>query len=349
MLALMQVPALAQGTVTIPPDAIGRDGGGVGSLAGATAPRRQQFLLGASLLTGMRGRTITRLAFRRDGQLVELAAGLADLTLRLDQQTVVDPWRASTSFAANLGVAATVAFAGRVSLPSSPRPNSRDGVGFGPNETVTIDLARPFIYLGGTLCIDIEGAPVGTATSRAWPLDIDRDGVRGRLTTNGSSCVATPEAVTRHASADPSALRPGATARFVGFGHASQPAGLLLAPTPLSVPVDLTFLGSPGCTLGLLPAVELWTSTAANRRGPLSAANVYLTVPHETRFASAILYAQWLFIQDGRIRTTETLAAELAGAMASIDGAMVTSLPRAGEHSGEVVVSAVPAIQITWQ
>lgn len=342
-------PVAAQGVVTIPHDAIGRDGRGLGHLAGATQPRRQQFLLGEGLLAGLRGRAITRVSFRRDGQPADLTSGRADLVVRFDQQTVPDPWRASPVFAANLGLNAAIVFQGQVTLPASPRPTSRNGVGFGPNEAVSIDLAQPFLYQGGTLCIDIEGTPVVGATPPAWPIDIDRDGVRGQVTTSGRSCVSTPERITRHITSDPSTLRPGATSRFVGFAGPAEPAGLLVATQRLANPIDLTFLGAPGCDLGVVPMLELWTSTVAHRRGPLSAANVYLTVPHEASFVAAQLHAQWLFVQAGRIRTTETMTADLAGSLATIDGATVTSLPQAGAASGEVEVSAVPAVQIAWQ
>lgn len=339
----------AQGTITIPSDAIGRDGLGLGHLAGLSQPRRQQFLLGEGLLAGLRGRTITRITFRRDGQPADLTDGAANLIVRLDQQTVSNPWRASPVFAVNLGANTAIVFQGQVDAPASPRPLRRDGVGFGAGESVSIALANPFLYVGGTLCIDIEGAPVVGNTTGAWPIDIERDAVRGHVTTTGTSCVSTPERVTRHVSADPSALRPGATARFVGFGGAGQPAGLLVAAQRLRSPVDLGFLGSPGCKLGLVPMLDLWTSTAANPRGPLSAANVYLTMPHEAHFVSATLHAQWVFVQDGGIRTTETMTADFAGSLASIDGAIVTSRPQAGAQVGEVEVSAVPAVQFAWQ
>lgn len=346
---LLASTAFAQGSVVVPSDAIGRDGLGLGSLAGATAPRRQQFLIGESLLTALRGHRITRLSFRRDGQPATLRSGAANLVVRLDQQAVASPWQASPVFASNLGTRVAEVFRGQVALPASPPPASRNAVGFAANEAIVIDLSQPFLYLGGTMCIDIEGEPASGQAVRAWPIDVDRDSARGIVTVDGRSCVSTPESVTRSITADAAALRPGATARFVGFAAAGEPAVLLLAAQRLASPIDLAFIGAPGCELGLMPMLDFKTVTAANRRGPLSAANLFLTLPHEARFLAARLHAQWLFVQAGNIRTSQTMTVDLANELASIDGAMVTSLPRAGAESGEVEVSVVPAVRIDWQ
>ncbi|MEZ5963846.1 MAG: hypothetical protein R3F56_08385 [Planctomycetota bacterium] len=347
--ALLLLPLAAQGSVLVPRDALGRDGRGLGPLAGATSPRRQQFLIGEGLLVALRGHGILRISFRRDGQPSSLASGKTIITVKLDQQTVQDPWRPSTTFQENLGPSAATVFQGEIVLPTSPRPAHRDSVGFGSSEAISIDLPQPYLYLGGTLCIDVEGEPVQGFATRAWPIDIDRDGARGVITTEGRSCVVTPERVTRSITADPVALRPGATARFVGFGAGGELAGLLLASQKLPSPIDLGFLGAPGCELGVVPILEMWSTATAHRRGPLAAANAYLSVPHAAQFVSARLHAQWLFVQGGAIRTTQTMTLDLAPVLASIDGAIVTSLPQRGASSGEIQVSAVPVVRIDWQ
>jgi hypothetical protein len=146
----------AQGSLTVPRDALGRDGLGLSPLAGlaSASGRRQQFLIGESLLPGMRGRRLTGLSFRRDGQLVAFASGQGNVYLQLSQSILTHTTRASPVFESNVGTRATVVFQGLVSAPFSPRPQNRNAVGFGPAETVTINFP-PYTYDGGVLCLDI--------------------------------------------------------------------------------------------------------------------------------------------------------------------------------------------------
>lgn len=180
--AVSMLSLTAQGSITVPATAVGRDGLGLSHLAGVADSRRQQFIVGESLLPGLRGHQITGISFRRDGQPAVLRAGQANLRVLLAQGSLTDAWKATPSFDTNLGAAPTTVFEGQVSAPASARPTTRDGVGFGASETITITFSQPFTYTGGTLCLDVAGAPVTGSTLRAWPIDVDRDGVRGQVT-----------------------------------------------------------------------------------------------------------------------------------------------------------------------
>jgi hypothetical protein len=341
----------AQGSLTVPSDAIGRDGLGLSPLAGLASGRRQQFLIGESLLPGMRGRRLTGLSFRRDGQLVAFASGQGNVYLQLSQGILTHTTRASRVFESNVGTRATVVFQGLVSAPFSPRPQNRNAVGFGPAETVTINFP-PYTYDGGVLCLDIWGTPAAGSTLRAWPIDVDRDGVRGLFQVFGQSCVQVPGSVSRHLAADSARLRVGSTMRFVGFARGGELAGLMLATQRLSTALNLGLIGSPECQLWLVPDLMLWTYARGSIPTEAASANLYVQLPHDAALLNAALHTQWLIVQGALLRTAEAGTVQLASSGARLDGALVLSAPYSGSSPplvGEVYTSTIPVIQIHYQ
>ncbi len=341
--------AATQSPITLPADAVGRDGLGVGHLAGVTQGRRQQFILGEGLLVALRGHVIERLTFRRDGQPARLTGGQATLRVLVSQGVLQSPSQASPDFATNLGVTPTLVFQGQVALPNSPPPTDRNSVGFGPGEVIDIALAPPFSYVGGTLCLDIAGEPVTGSASPAWPIDVDRSNLRGVVSVIGRACVRTAEQVTRKISADPAFLRAGTTARFMGFAEAGDFGALLLAAQRLGAPMNLGFLGASNCDLWVLPDVTLMVLATASSRGPLAAMNTMVHIPHEGAFVGSTLHSQWLVFQRDGLRTSEAMTVTLAPGLPSIDASIVLSTPMRGATMpvvGEVEVGALPVMRI---
>jgi hypothetical protein len=340
----------AQSSITLPTDAIGRDGLGLGHLAGTTDARRQQFVFGQSLIKPLRNHWITALTFRRDGQGTTLLGGGATLRVQMAAGVAPSVSAVSPSFAANLGTAPAQVFAGTIALPPSPAPTNRDAVGFGAAEAVRIVFDQPFLYVGGTLCIDISGQPTSGNATPAWPIDLERGSARGAVSLHGQACVRTAETITRKITADPASLRAGTTARFAGFAEAGDPAALLLAASRLTSATNLGFLGAPACDLWVMPEITLMASARSSPRGPLAAMNVHVHVPHDAAFVGVTLHAQWLVAQRDGIRTTEALAASTASALADLDAAVVLSgRGSAAATIGAVEVGAHPVVRFEYQ
>ena len=306
-------------------------------------------MLAESLLKEVRGRSLTALAFRRDGQLSALSGGAASLTVRLAAGVLPSATAVSPAFDANLGAAATQVFQGAITIPQSPAPATRDSVGFSATEVIRITFTQPFAYLGGTLCIDISGAPVVGQTTVAWPIDLDRAPLRGSAVTFGRSCLRIAHSVPSHIAADPAMLRPGATARFLGFADPGDAAALLLAAQRFTAPMDLGFVGRPDCELWLQPDVTMFASARRSGRGPLAAMNVAFVLPYDAAFVGAVLHAQWLAIQGATFATSQALTVTLAQGLDPSFSAIVLSSPGQGAALpavGEVEVGALPVMQI---
>jgi hypothetical protein len=325
---------------------------GLSHLSGIVDGRRQQFLIGQSFLARLKGRAVTAISFRRDGQPTALSPGQGDIRLLVSQGVLTDARHATPSFDTNLGLNPVTAFAGRISAPSSPRPTNRNAVGFGADEVVTITFSAPWVYVGGTLCLDIAGTPAVGSTTRAWPIDVDRDDRRGTIALTGRSCIQIAQRVTRHISADPASLRPGSTMRIVAFAGAGDMSLLLIAAQRLPAALSLAMIGSPTCELWVLPDVMLWTAARPNTPSFPATANAYLHTPPDSALLNAVLHTQWLVVQGAALRTSEAAALQFASLAAPIDGAIVVSTPYQGSSPpavGEVATSAVPVLQIHYQ
>lgn len=183
----------------------------------------------------------------------------------------------------------------------------------------------------------------------AWPIDLDRAPLRGTATTFGRSCLRIAHTVSGHIAADPAMLRPGATARFLGFAETGDAAALLLAAQRFAAPMDLGFVGRPECELWLQPDLTMFASARRSGRGPLAAMNVSFTLPYDAAFVGATLHAQWLAIQSAGLATSEALTVSLAQALDPNSSAVVLSSPGQGASLpmvGEVEVGASPVMHI---
>ncbi len=236
------------------------------------------------------------------------------------------------------------------SLTVPPNAIGRDGLGLSHLAGVTDSRRQQFI-VGASLLPGLLGHQTGSDL-RLWPIDVDRDGVRGQVTVFGQTCVQLPQSVTRHMSADPATLRAGSTMRVRGLARDGEPAVLLLAAQRLGSSINLGLIGSPMCELWVSPDLMLWTTAQPNTVNFPATANIYLHIPHDSAFLGAALHAQWLVVQGAALATSEGITLQLAASLARIDAAVVLSTPFQGSTPpsvGEVEVSAVPVMRIHYQ
>lgn len=339
--------------LVIPSVAATRDGNSSGRVAGFMQAHRQQMLVGASWLTGVAGREITALTFRRDGWPVDHTAGSAELRVRMSTSVGLDPQQAATQFDVNLGPQWLEVFRGAVVLPASGRLPHRDAATWAPPHVVVVPLAVPYPYRGGTLCIDIEGSPVAGAVSTWWSVDHHVDPASGSRTYFGQACGSSTGWPAHTATTDPKSLRPGASIRIAGIGSLGDAAVLLLGATALPSPINLAFLGAPTCTLDIAPDVSV-PSTVRTRFGMRSfgGADVALRLPLDANALGAVLYAQWAMLGIRGLSTTNAVRLQLASAPATVDAAVITSARTttgAFPASGDLRIGALPVLQISFR
>jgi len=294
--SILSPAARAQLQATVPPTADATEGTSVLWLPGTDHAMRQQTILDGSLLTGFVGRDLVALSFRRNGHAAALAGGTAHWTVHVAHA----PWgplQASTSFAAN-APAPQLVHQGTVLFPASPAPT---GAGWAVQDTVRIDFAQPFRYLGGPLVVDITGS-LGAAGSFSWPADAVRESVSGTVTNVGDGCGTLGGALHRWAHALPGTLVAGGTAQFTAWGTPGGFGMVCIGSSALAnlYPLAAVLPGAPaGCNVHL---VDVLASAAVPFGGPVDSgltalggmAHFLLPVPNQPFALGAGFASQWV-------------------------------------------------------
>jgi hypothetical protein len=342
-LVLLSSGAVAQ-TVVVPARSASADGDGIGAIPGFTQRFRQQVIYGDGTLTLARGQTVREIRFRRDGQFARaLTPGraLIDATMSMTTRSTVD---VSAVFAVNHGTAMSV-FSGFVSLPASPAITHRNDPTWDAPYAVGIPLTNAFAYTAGSLIVDLSGTPDTNNRSPWWPVDYHNEAVTGTVTSIGTACDPRNDLFVAREQ-----LVPGASVRFVAGG---QPLGnnVLAIAVQRIAPIDLGFLGFPGCTLHMIPDVMLLQGHATGWNGSPGTANHVVHLPAQTQLLGAGLSVQGLtaWVEQGsqlRLTTSPALDLALAGRLPTLDAAVVTSVLLTASDpwpaSGRVSLTRVP-------
>jgi hypothetical protein len=266
-------------------------------LAGASAPLRQQTLVGASHLQALVGHTLTALEFRRTAVNETYTGGAAHLTVTLSS-TPRTALTTSATFAANVGPQPVQVFAGTVTLPTSPATaGPGTSVAWTPQNTVRIAFTTPFVYPGGTLLVDIEGQPIPGQQAQWWMTDAVFEDIAGTVTEISPGCCVTGGPQTDWSWVAKRSLVLGGTAQCRAYGPiGSVGFAVFGAPTP---PVPLGALGLPAasasCVLGVWPIdvvmvapfEPVWPSF------PFGDAEVRVTIPNHPGLLGASMATQW--------------------------------------------------------
>jgi hypothetical protein len=342
---------LSAQSMVVPPQATSTDAMTRGALPGLETRFRQQFLLGESLLSGMRAGTLTSLAFRRDGHLRAQPGSVASLRVTLSHGAR-GPSDASARFAENRGLVTSTIYQGVLNVPSSPPLAHRDAATWAAPDAIVIPCAVPFAYPQGNLCIEVEGEPAG-AGSAWWPIDFATDAITGIATPLGQACGLAGQHANRSAMVDPRTLRPGATIRLVGLGQAHAASVLTIGAAQLTPPLDLGFLGAPGCELHVSPDVVL-SGVLGGPIGarPLGLRALPLQLPGGPNALSACLFAQWVNLEGAGLATTAGLKMQLANNLTALDAAVVRSAEVASgayPEVGAVENWQMPVIRFEWR
>lgn len=333
--------AVAQQHIVVPSAFADSEAPSLAGLAGATVAMRQQILIDPAHLTSAVGRTILALQLRRDtGFGRARSAQAARMIVRLGTNSVA-PVEASTTLARNLGNAVEV-FRGDVTFPATPEVSGY--VGWVAPHIVDIRFTTGYAYSGGTLCIDLYGTPLHSAPPH-WSVDAASDRAAGATTAIGAACGPYANAIGRSSGLAEADLVPGESALFFSRGEPGASAILLFGPRPRAVPLDLGFLGAPGCMLYIDAFAAATTVFARAELGAAfgGLANVVVRIPADQALLGGRLATQW--IESGlALRTSEALDCRIASAPSRLGMATVTARP--GEPDGRIDVTRSPVVRL---
>jgi hypothetical protein len=357
MLASFAVPQ----TMFVPPHLASVDARSAVLLPGMSAAARLQLLVDPGLLpTTAPGQAVTALSFRRDFAFEKPAAGgAADLRVTLS----ISPGAAAAAsevFAANAAAQAsgrTIVFQGTVTAPSSAAPDGRTPDWNDPQDVVSITFQTPFVYSGGTLCIDIWGTPAIAGGAPYWPVDAAVDSIAGQVTPVGHACGSfggqwQNEAEFVSASVGAPSLVPGSSARFRAFGARNMPGAVLVGTVPVAFDLHALGVGEDGCFLYVgdpivLPLLFTDRSIPAFTGGE---ALLPLHMPTVPAFAGSAFRIQFLELSTP-LRTSNALDCVVASRPANLEMASVFAWSSAGSEpqTGRVDPAKAPVVRLTFQ
>ena len=338
--------------VVIPALRASTDGSSGGALAGADQRFRMQVLLDAGALGSVAGHAVTSVAFRRDGQHREAwQGGRANLTVRLSTSPRPSA-EAVATFAANHGADLLDVFAGEIVVPATPPLATRDGAQWSAPDAIAISFDRPFPYVGGTLCVEIEGAPVVGSVSPWWRIDHELYGHNAQVATSGVSCDGFSNAF-----ASRNTLLPGGSLDLICTGPRGATAVLLLGASAISPGLDLGFLGAPGCRASVLPATTIAAIVGVGPATGYAAANLTLQLPPAPWLAGSRLHAQWAVFPNPHngalLTTTNALELTVASLPSPLPGLLVRTGPLGASEpwpaSGRVYPQLLPVVQVGYR
>lgn len=337
LVALLAAPIVGQAILTaVPASYTTSDADSYLWIPGASARSRQQTLIAPSHLQPILGRQITAIELRRTAANEGYAAGAANLTVSMSIAPHT-PLRASPEFAANAGPQHAVVFQGLVALPASP-PQAGPQMPWNSNNVVRVPLQQPFLYAGGTLCLDIVGDVV-PGQSTWWMADAVYDDIRGGVQSRGTGCGSFGGPSGNWAHASERSLLPGAWTEFFAFGTAGGPAiaifGLPGAATPLSA------FGLPSSCLLHLGSLDILLPTwfVPDDAGGVGRAEASFRIPDTAAVFGVANSMQWLDWQ--QFATSNAIDWTVGAAMPSLDVTLIEGHPAAATGSLSVHLAHV--------
>ncbi len=327
--------------VIVPATHASTEGSGGLMIPGLGTDGRQQLLLDGVHLTGLQGRALRGLSFRRDlGDGSVMGGADIDLVVRLAPAArAVDA--PATDFSANLGAGVVEVFRGRVHVPQSGSP-ATGIVPWAAPYTIDVPFQVDYAYAGGDLVVDVEGAPVGVPDFH-WVADQATSIAEGTVRVFGHGCGPHSPVLGTNSGIAPRELVPGQVATFGLFGEPGALAILGIGLAPRSSALDLTILGAPGCGLFVDPAMTATTvvSQPVHAAFAVGHAEVRIPLPGDNALYNARFAAQW-FEFGATLHTYHGLDCTMAG---SNGGLGISTVAQETGHAVRVSLNSAPALR----
>ncbi len=313
-------------------------------VAGTGSDVRQMTLIGQSHLGALLGRELIALEIRRAAFDAAFAGSTTDWTVTLSHSPN-DPLASDRVMQNNVGPSPVVVFAGQVTAPASPADTS-NAVPWSAQNTIRVAFQTPFVYQGGTLCVDIVGLAIAGHTSNWWVGDAVFEDIQGTSNEIGAGCGAFGGSSHAWAGVSDRTLLPGAYAQFRAHGPADGFA-VAVHGLPGAGPIPLASLGvpAPGCYVHLDPNLVLSAQIARFEPDthPLwpathGTANAFVRLPGDPWIFGLSLATQWLDLNQPA--TSNAIAWTVANQIPTLDMAYIDGVP--GEPIGLVTVHHAP-------
>ena len=333
---------LPQHTV-IPAAYASADAVGMLWVAGSNADLRQQTLIGASHLTALLGQNLQAIELRRSVADETNVGGSAHLAVTLSTSPRITS-RTSRTYADNVGNDAVQVFAGVVTIPTSP-PELGPNVAWSTNNTVRIAFQTPFVYTGGTLCVDVIGTTIPGQESGWWVADAISEIVRGTAVSRGQGCGTYGGNDGSWSDASTGKLVPGSHTMFWAYG---TPNGLAMAAfgtfSPLPIPLTALGLPSPGCSLHLLSLDVLVPTIFQQFNDPIlqsfgGEAWLEFWIPDDAAMFGLPLSVQWFDF--GQLASSNAMQCTIASTMHALDMSVVEGPPSAATGNAALHIAHV--------
>jgi hypothetical protein len=338
--ACIAAPVAAQGMHVVPQSATSAEGNAMRAFPGIGVGDRLQVIVDAAELQPLVGRTVNGLVLRRDTSFDgALASASGRVVVRIGAAAAA-PDAAQRSFVANLP-APVEAFRGAIDAPATgPAPTAPS---WDPADTVRVQFAAGFLYAGGPLCVEVESL---AAAGVWWPVDAVSDTTVGSVLSVSAAC-GPRASFGATAGVDPAGLVVGRSATFHLVGAPHAPAWLLVGFGMLSHPLDLGFVGAPGCQLHVDVVAQLpaTVSAAIPGFGSSGLVNVDLHLPADANLLGGRVTAQWLELTPALV-TSNALSCQIASVPPQLGMAVVAS--RSGE-TPDVRAVGVPVLGLLWE
>ncbi len=319
-------------------------------IAGASRDVRQQTLILQNHLTPMIGKTLQAIELRRSATAETFLGGTADLTVSLSISPNL-PLACSSQFAANVGPSPVQVFSGQVTLPTSPGV-AGPAIAWSANNTVRIAFQTPFLYTGGTLCIDVVGHPVNGQNANWWMADAEFENLAATSTDLGGGCGAYGGPQHEWSFVAERTVVPGGHALFFAYG-APWDLGLALfgIGSPIGVPMNaLGFPVSPICELHMasflvlqLAFFEPESALGLGARG--GRAEIRLPFGYDPSFLGFTCTTQWIDLNTWE--TSNAIEWTTPSSVPTLGMALVEG--DAADVSGEVSVHLAHVMRFEYQ
>jgi hypothetical protein len=323
----MAAAAIAQQHVVVPSGFESVDGNRKGLVPGLQANDRSQQLIGASHLTSMTGRWIQAIEFRRAKFLRPYPAGSLQLQVTMSTHST-PPVQCSEVFDQNVGSTPQVVFQGLVSAPASPMPGAQP-TAWTPDNVIRVPLQTPYLYTGGTLCLDMLGVVAQGQTSDFWSVDAVTAVTDAAVQSMGPGTPIDASGVgSNWLAMNQGELTIGGQAQMQAVG---APFGLTLAmlghPSPWPLPLNALGIGAPGAMayldqvyasslVALMPVIPGFPGGIGDWEVPL---------PQDPAFLGAEFGSQWLELSQWNV--SNGLRWTIGSQPPALDMAFVDGMP----------------------
>lgn len=319
-------------------------------IAGASRSVRQQTLIAQSHLTALIGTSIQAIELRRSAANEAFQGGTANLTVTLSIAPTI-PLECSSQYALNVGPNPVQVFTGSVTLPTSPA-DTGPTIAWSASNTVRIAFQTPFVYGGGTLCVDVVGQPVSGQNANWWMADAEFENLIATSTDLGGGCGAYGGPQHRWSYVAERTLVPGGHAKFFAYGVPWSLAFVLFgAGSPVGVPLSAVGFPSPaGCDLHLASLILIQAAVfvpesepgllARGGRGELE-----LAFGHDPSFLGFTCTTQWVDLITWE--TSNAIEWTTPSSVPTLGMALVEGDPT--ELAGEVSVHLAHVMRFEYQ